>query len=757
MNKKFYQACFSHVDTDDLSAGWQIINTSPDIMQSMVAFYETNEKINDVSVTKQNADGSHLTVTKIICDTKNIGLVKIQYGFTDKGGRACFFSHGYIANDPYEVLKNPESILNISDDNFRFSVEETQNIPDELSYIQPLSEKDIIDKYGLNRESCVKFIKCVLFPLFSSAQTTVFIKTDGSREMAMDLLYIIYHSLPYSLRPRVTASTYAKPTGANSMYVFTDDIPDVGNHVNPISGDNNILSEAYEKRLERFPFATHYVEHMPQPIEVHNEYYNTFEEVLKDMGDIHINKMESLRLAFTTFTSTKTADNEIGGLLYDWLALSVPANENVVARIEKFVRVATVKGIDLSENVIKLLQDRIKESNSDVLYKSYVNYEACSLIKVGNEAFKKMDVHTFKKMDVHRRDKVFYHDLCTVFRQTPDGEALLNAYYLNGAQQLVDLRTCSYNDMISFIAECNYIIDIQKVRNIFSEKCKHILLAEQRKGKNFKAIYSAYQKTVKEIDPNAKISWKEFTDEYDGTFKAHFDETRITEYEEFYRIFNTQYPWSTDFLKVRKAVESRKFNVATEYIQNNCCLGYYQISSEDVQAFSKNILEYAFENDAAELCTDMAFWYAFATVLNYDLIDLMVKKHVSVLCNPDVLSSVMDSDRFWCNLENLEYIYEGCLRYYDDHKDQQAITKYTLRLLKDQISAVKKAQKAEEKKHRSTENSNDSNPLLNVFQNLRNIGKRSEYDEQKYGSLYEEKPQKLQKEKQSNLNKKKHK
>ena len=76
-----------------------------------------------------------------------------------------------------------------------------------------------MEKYGLNRDLCVNFVKCALFPLFSSAQTTVFVKTDGSREMAMDLLYIIYHSLPYSLRPRVTASTYAKPTGGNSMYL----------------------------------------------------------------------------------------------------------------------------------------------------------------------------------------------------------------------------------------------------------------------------------------------------------------------------------------------------------------------------------------------------------------------------------------------------------------------------------------------------------------------------------------------------------
>lgn len=219
MRTKFYQACFAHVDTGNLSTGWQVVNTSANIMQSMVSFFENSEKSNDVSVNKKNADGSPLKVTKIICDGKNIGLTQVKYGLSDKVGRACFFSHGYIANDSYEVLKTPENILNISDDNFHFSVEETQSIPEELKYTEARSEKDIMEKYGLNRDLCVNFVKCALFPLFSSAQTTVFVKTDGSREMAMDLLYIIYHSLPYSLRPRVTASTYAKPTGGNSMYL----------------------------------------------------------------------------------------------------------------------------------------------------------------------------------------------------------------------------------------------------------------------------------------------------------------------------------------------------------------------------------------------------------------------------------------------------------------------------------------------------------------------------------------------------------
>lgn len=719
MSTKFYQACFAHVDTGNLSTGWQVVNTSANIMQSMVSFFENSEKSNDVSVNKKNADGSPLKVTKIICDGKNIGLTQVKYGLSDKVGRACFFSHGYIANDSYEVLKTPENILNISDDNFHFSVEETQSIPEELKYTEARSEKDIMEKYGLNRDLCVNFVKCALFPLFSSAQTTVFVKTDGSREMAMDLLYIIYHSLPYSLRPRVTASTYAKPTGGNSMYVFTDDIPGIGKYVDPITGENNILNETYEKRLDRFAFAAYYVEHIPQTLENHNKYYAAFEDVLRDMGDIHISKMESLRLAFMTLASSEISDNEIGGLLYDWLSLPVPINDKIITKIDKIVHIAIAKGIELSENVIKLLQDRIKESNSDVLYNAYVNYEAGSLIK--------SETASLKKLDLHRRDKGFYMDLCAVLRQTPEGEALLNSYYCDSAQQLVDLRSCSYNDMISLIAECNYIADIQNIRNIFCDKCRQILLAEQKRGKNFKAIYSAYKKAINEIDPNVKISWKEFTDEYDASFRSEFNVNCVPEYEEFYSIY-TQYPWSSDFLKVWKDVGNKKFNVATEYVRRDCCLGNYKVCPEDIQKFSKYILEYALANDAAEICDDMQFWYTFAGILNYGLIDLMAQKRASVLCDPETLATAIDSDNFWWELDNLEFIYDSCKQYCEENDDQDSITKYTIHILKDQIAKVKKSMAAEEKKKKK-ESSEHSNPLLNLIKRLICKSKHTEQDE----------------------------
>ena len=70
---------------------------------------------------------------------------------------------------------------------------------------------------------------------------------------------------------------------------------------------------------------------------------------------------------------------------------------------------------------------------------------------------------------------------------------------------------------------------------------------------------------------------------------------------------------------------------------------------------------------------------------------------------------------------------------------------------------MKKSIKADEKKRKNEGHSDGSNPLLNMIQGLRNIGKHPEHDEQEFDMFYEEVPEKPKKEKHSNINNKKRK
>ena len=154
---------------------------------------------------------------------------------------------------------------------------------------------------------------------------------------------------------------------------------------------------------------------------------------------------------------------------------------------------------------------------------------------------------------------------------------------------------------------------------------------------------------------------------------------------------------------MRREVSVGKFEVLTEYLSRKCCLGNYQLESEDVKLFAGRLLEYAVEKDAAKLCTDMRFWYMFSVALKCDLVEMMAKKHVAVLCDPEVLDESISNDIFWRSPSNLEYVYEGCKRYCEQNREQDILTKYTLSILKDELVAVKKALKEEEKKKKREE------------------------------------------------------
>lgn len=690
MNTKFYQACFTRVDTGNMSAGWQVVNTSSDMSQSMVAFFESNEKSNDVSVTKQNADGSPLRVTKIICDAKNIALTQVQYGLSDNSGRSRFFSHGYIASDPYEVLKDPQQVLGLSDANFHFSLEETENAPDLLTYDGQFSEEAIFEKYGWkNSDVYLKFVKCALYPLFSSTQTTVFIKTDGSRQMAMELLYIIYHTIPFSMRSRVTASTYAKPMGANSMYVFTDELPSVGSRVDPLTGDNNILSDGYEKRLERYRFPLFYAQHMPMAVEIHDGYYDKIEKTLEVMGDVHLNKPEAIRLAFMTLTDTSIADDEIGGVLYDWLSLSVPMNDGIIELVEKFVRLAIKKNVQLSDNVITLLQKRLKETNSQSLRKVYLEFDAHRLIRAGFKAH--------PELMKYRKIPVYFRDLCEVLKQSEAGNLLLNTFYLDGAKHLVNSASCSYSDMIAFLDECSYVKDIEEIRSLFFDKCFAIAQAKQRRGDHFKNVYKEYGNAARQIYPIMPTAGKQLAAEYDELFRTAFAEERVMEYEEFYYTHSREFPWSVDFLEIWKEIGNQRFKYVPEYLERLTGRYNQMLTPEDVKAFASRLFDHAVQNDAASICTNVGFWSKFSDILGYDLIELMAKKRADVLCDPELLYASLKMDKFWRRAGVLEYAYDACERYYKEHGDQSAVTKQTIRLLKDEIKAAKKDEKASDK------------------------------------------------------------
>lgn len=274
----YYQACYAHPDT-----GWEVVNVSADMPQALVNDFSAVERGSAGAVSSAFAPtGSNETqasMLEIYCRNNAIGHVRVKYGISDSQGRPVSFAQGFIFPDAFNMLKSPCDVLGLSRDNFiseRFTADEAAEIrktpgafnralidgsvphgePEPLSMTAPYTVEGAMARCGLSDEAYRTLLYAVYSQLISSnADKNLYVKTDGSEEYALHLLYLIYQAVPYSMRPLLSASTYIHVGQHNTKLLFCAEIPQGVPYVDLASGDNNVMNDTVRRRLEeRNPF-----------------------------------------------------------------------------------------------------------------------------------------------------------------------------------------------------------------------------------------------------------------------------------------------------------------------------------------------------------------------------------------------------------------------------------------------------------------------------------------------------------------------
>ena len=144
----------------------------------------------------------------------------------------------------------------------------------------------------------------------------------------------------------------------------------------PLSGNNNIMTEVVEKRLyDRNPFIKSVCR---MTIDGNGtDLFQSIEAFLRLVGDCHLNSMQAINLAYSFCMKEYEKDDRLLGLLYGCLSLPVKNNEGW-------------------EKIVCMLLDRINEKSIKLegdlcdMLKSRVDY-ACTekfLRKVGGIEYK---------------------------------------------------------------------------------------------------------------------------------------------------------------------------------------------------------------------------------------------------------------------------------------------------------------------------------------------------------------------------------
>lgn len=378
----YYQACYAHPDT-----GWAVVNISSDTPKSLVEDFSlierTNAGLSSNKTVPMGASENPSCMFEIYCRNDAVGLVRTQYSISDSQGRPISFSHGYIFTNAYEILKDPNNILRISSANFsdkRISDEEKaairstpgelnrelikRAVPDdiygELILREPFGVEESLKTCGLDDNSYMKYMLAVYSHLLATnTDKNLYIKTDGSEKYAWNLMYLTYIAVPYSMRPLLNCSTLLHLEQHNSKMIFCYETPDGVPYINPVTGENNVMSDVVEKRIrDRNPF----IEKIMEFIHKGNQkaLYDAIETCLRIMGDTQLNTMQVINLSYSLLTKEHEKADRLPGIIYSWMVLPVSNSKNWESTAITFLNNAERLGIKFGDEVKSVMRNRLE-------------------------------------------------------------------------------------------------------------------------------------------------------------------------------------------------------------------------------------------------------------------------------------------------------------------------------------------------------------------------------------------------------------
>lgn len=227
---KIYQLHYTRLGKQGSNAGWQVTGGTKGTPQLAVnTFYKLASNLvavgNSVSMPKEAFDiqlvENYAYISHINYTSKNIG--------DDTDARGVSFVHGYIlrAEDYLELVKDPAHVAGIDENCFDRNYKGKKELPllDSLPFT-PMETEEIISSLGISKEQMEQLLSCVYGTLNavngSLCIRTVRVEKEQFEGLFRVIAYLIYNSLPYELRLKLSIFSYYRP-GATICFSMGED------------------------------------------------------------------------------------------------------------------------------------------------------------------------------------------------------------------------------------------------------------------------------------------------------------------------------------------------------------------------------------------------------------------------------------------------------------------------------------------------------------------------------------------------------
>lgn len=459
---KFYQACFGKPN----NVSWSLFNVSSDIPANLSSFYEKSENSN----TPQNLDkddmvdksGNPLCIYEILSQENIVAVSKIQYGSRDNMGRPKMFAHGFLFDETTDVFTDPNSILSISDVNFKFDIDETKNIPDTLVMDKRYTLQEAMGECNISNSNLIKLMACVYISLTSTTDFPLYIVCENNNVILKPLAYCIYSLLPYSLRYNLSvsnANNFSRAQFKNIMIV--DKKYDNGYYYDMTTNETNVDLSDIKNHSEKYPFIYRMNKNGINEFENYCIKLNSELEKmqLKNTRDYNIVKLADVLMGGTG-NLERYDDQEITRFLIEISTYAPMQNNYIDTFVSQVAENYYSRGLIPNEALMRRLQVRGEKTSSEAFVNIYKQLQMKTLMQNGTDAVIKFLIEQ-RQVSWER-----FVEWCRYIEKIEDGVSIIEKYYSIKISNAMTLQ-----DVLKLYEECTKLISFAHLYNIANERC----------------------------------------------------------------------------------------------------------------------------------------------------------------------------------------------------------------------------------------------------------------------------------------------
>lgn len=541
---EFFQSCYGKPD----GKNWSIFNeTIPDALDSYKSVFSKSASSCGPDMIRRALGGRLPEDLYEIVMLKDATCVfRAKYGvaesvaYTNTDTREVMFAHGLVFNTQ-DVASDPANFLSISDDNFKFTVEETRQQPSVLLYDEELTIDKAMPVAGLDKTSWNSLMACIYTQRESRSDTPLYICVSDRKQMKA-LIYCILIALPQQMRFLFAFSNENSISGTifgsnaageiiqPQRIFFNDNVPAHADYFNPKDASTNVNLRDIEVDSTLFPtynaFAT-----LSQ--DEYQEYCKLLTEAVEKLKLPRMSSLEEIELAslFVEGTSNLEEMDERGVWKY-LLKLIKKLRENRIQTVDTDDYVAQVLEIclqngytpnDVVLNYISALNTRTESQRLKDVFKRI--QMSILLSKGESEILHFLD-------EEYKKGTEPFHAWCDLIMDIPGGQDCIQEFYHKRLINALEYAAITeiYKEGRKHIKDESWDEDVlRQFIHIASTKVDYILLNRTSFWREFNLLQDAIYDTFEE---RASSAYKQAREHLVDQFWSGFDLSKFSFTEE---------------------------------------------------------------------------------------------------------------------------------------------------------------------------------------------------------------------------------